>query len=121
MKFFALPTILFSILSFTNLAGAEVSCVGSVRTVDNAGHVTLLTEPLQKNFDSPVAFNMDADIGQIHFALSGRKDSADFLLMITEGPNYTKGVTTSASWNYQGQIRASRVDGDTLYKIVCKK
>ncbi|NQZ18990.1 MAG: hypothetical protein HRT44_07025, partial [Bdellovibrionales bacterium] len=45
----------------------------------------------------------------------------NYLLMITLGPNYTSGVTAGLTWDENGSMRISRVDGNDVYRLVCTK
>ena len=75
---------------------------------------------LVADIDNPTTLRMSADIGDTHFFIQGNKKSNDYLMMITLGPDYTRGVTNYAIWDKDKGMRLTRVDGDLVYKLKCK-
>ena len=109
-------SVIVSVFSFSAF-GAD--CVGYHEYLEN-GQLQVDSVELGVEYDSAQAVKKSADIGDIHYMALARGEN-NYLLMVTLGPDYTRGVTAGLTWDENGSMRISRVDGHSVYRLVCTK
>ncbi len=75
---------------------------------------------LQTVLEDPATLRMEADQGDSHFFVQMNKQSHEYMLIITRGPDYTQGVVSVVTWDQESEMRLSRVDGNLVSKLVCR-
>ena len=112
--------ILLTVLVFAFAATAQAAnCTGYKEYLEN-GQLQVDSVDLTVEYQSAQATKISADIDEVHY-MSLQRGENNYLLMITLGPNYTSGVTAGLTWDENGSMRISRVDGNDVYRLVCTK
>ncbi|MEM7646399.1 MAG: hypothetical protein AAF203_05775 [Pseudomonadota bacterium] len=109
-----------AVLGFSTMAQG-IDCVGTFRSVQDDKSVIEETVQLSMGQDTPVMQTLSGDIGDFHFYVQGQKKESDYLMMITLGPDYTRGATGRLTWDKNNRMRITRVDGDDVYKLECNQ
>lgn len=112
-------SILLSILLIPSFAQAIV-CTGYHEYVEDY-QAKVRSLKLGLEYEDQKTQKFSGDIEDIHFMVINEKERASFLLMVTLGPDYTKGVTAGLTWDNNNSMRIARVDGSTVYRIICQK
>ena len=113
--------ILSLLLLFSASLSQAIECTGVHQSFDGNGESVVQTQKLAVTIEDAATKRLATDIGDVHYFVQENKDSKEFLLMVTLGPDYSKGVTMATTWNEQNDMRVVRVDGDKIYKIICTK
>ena len=112
-------TILILLISIPALAQAIV-CTGFHEYME--GHAAKVSSvKLNLEYEDQTTEKYSGDMKDIHFMVIGDKQRASYLLMVSLGPDYTKGVTAGLTWDNNNSMRIARVDGSTVYRLFCQK
>jgi len=112
-------TLTIMLISFT-VSALECTGINEWIEATSSGEQTHVDQvELQVMVDDSRILQMSADLGDTHFFIQGDKLNNKHLLMITLGPKYEQGVTTLVVWDQESEMRMTRVDGTSVYKLKC--
>jgi len=77
--------------------------------------------PLKSSWEDPFVSRFTAEIRNFNFSVQKDKKTNTYLLMISIGPEFNKGVTAGMSWDAQNSMRLTQMDGLAVYKLICIK
>lgn len=112
--------IILAALTFSSLSQAA-TCTAVYQTINDKDLLEETSADLQVETENAAFVRSTADIGDFHFFAQQDKKSQNFLLIISIGPDYKSGATAALTWDENNMMRLTRVDGDDVYKLVCKK
>lgn len=98
-----------------------LQCDGIYQYVDENEKLQEKKAPLILRDDNAQMAIYATTIDQVYYEIQQDKTKDTFLVMVTLGPDYTKGVASRTNWDANNQMRVSRVDGTDVYKLSCKK
>lgn len=99
----------------------------SVSPLDCTAHYDYL-EPnhvVQKQISMPLTYQQGTavkygvDFEGHYFGVTGDLSDGTYLLLISEAPDYTSGISASASFGARNRIRLSNVNKYTVYTVEC--
>ncbi|TGD47959.1 hypothetical protein [Halobacteriovorax sp. Y22] len=96
-----------------------MECVGSKTFRDNLGNSQRKEVMLEKAFDYSDD-KIHADIEEAYFVFN-KYDQENYVAKITFGPDYTKGIASTATFDMNNRFELASVNGGTVYKLVCRK
>lgn len=108
-------------LFLTQAANAEIKCTAIHEWLNPQGHLEHEEKELKTVFQSKEMLSLETDLDGRNFSLKGDPAGEEFLLLITQGPDYTKGAVTNATFNASGALRVSTVDGTVVHKLACRR
>ena len=110
--------LVVGIWAFSALGQSSPSCEGiRQETIGNSIKESRLQ--LNKTFEDIRTIQLEGDIGEFHYFVSGDKISNKYRLMIVQGPNYIDGSVSSMTWDQKSPIRLSKVLGDYTLIVKC--
>lgn len=95
----------------------SMDCIGSKRFLDDRGQSQLKEVKLENAFEYTDA-KIHADIDDAYFVFT-KYDKEQFVAKITFGPEYTKGIVSTATFDQNNRFELASVNGATVYKLVC--
>lgn len=106
---------------FATTAQAEIKCVAVHEWMNARNKLEQIEKELVKSFEAPDMLVLETDLDGRNFSLRGDPKGDEFLIFITQAPNYDKGIVLNAGFNGAGQLRVSSVDGTVVHKLVCSR
>jgi hypothetical protein len=114
-----ISTFLIALL-FCGQAAQAIVCTATYEHLDEKSNLVIKSQDLKIDTENTANISYVADMGESYYFVQSNKLDNSYLLMITLGPEYTKGVTASMTWDSKNRMRISRVDGYNVYKLSCE-
>lgn len=95
----------------------SMECVGSKSFLDNLGNFQKKEIILEKALDYSDD-KIHADIDEAYFVFT-KYMKEKFVAKITFGPEYTRGIASTATFDEDGRFELASVNGATVYKLIC--
>ncbi len=110
---------LLTTLSLVATASANINCIGK-RKIISANITEVTAIDLEKQSHGPKNTSHRGDIELLHFSMLDNHDGS-YLMLITEGPEYTKGTSVRAGFDNRNELKSTIVNGSTVYTLLCNK
>lgn len=119
MRFISLFSLLIAVL-FPALSQA-MSCRGYHEFMDDKKTALVSGVTLNVEYENSKILKLSADLDDAHFLARGQKADHSYVIMITVGPDFERGVTAGLTWDKNDHMRISHFDGAHVYRLVCTK
>ncbi len=96
----------------------SMDCIGSKRFIDERGQSQFQEVKLINAFDYTDS-KVHADINEAYYVFT-RYEKEKYVAKITFGPDYTRGITSTATFDENKKFELASVDGGTVYKLSCR-
>lgn len=100
-------------------AHAELECQASESLI-NSKSVQTTSVPLAVVMNNKIAVALHADLGSRSYSLSADPVLKEYKLMITQGPDWDKGVITSGTYLTSTSFAVTEVNKELVYRLECK-